>query len=82
MTLFGIKIIRNFKDKRIRILKSKNFVKLYKARNAAIKKSKGEFIAFLDLGLFRDICKTFSLITLIICSLIDVELRINPEPLQ
>ena len=44
----SIKIIRNFKDKRIRILKSKNFVKLYKARNAAIKKSKGEFIAFLD----------------------------------
>ena len=42
------KIIDRFKDKRIKKFKSKKFVKLYNARNLAIKKSKGKYIAFLD----------------------------------
>ena len=42
-------IIKKFcKDKRIRYYKSKKFLNLYHARNLAIKKTKGAFIAFLD----------------------------------
>ncbi|MFL2889558.1 MAG: glycosyltransferase family 2 protein [Pelagibacteraceae bacterium] len=37
------------KDKRLKYFKSKKFVSLSEARNIAIKKSKGEFIAFLDV---------------------------------
>ena len=42
------KIILEFKDKRIKYYKSKKFLKLYEARNQAIKKSKGKFVCFLD----------------------------------
>ena len=41
-------IIKSFNDNRIRYFKSKRFTNLYDARNQAIKKSKGEFICFLD----------------------------------
>jgi len=42
-------IIKKFKkNKKIKYYKSKVFLNLYHARNLAIKKSKGEFIAFLD----------------------------------
>tara|TARA_B100000575_G_C23074534_1_gene618906 strand:- start:410 stop:1201 length:792 start_codon:yes stop_codon:yes gene_type:complete len=41
-------IINSFKDKRIRVYKSKVFTSLYKARNLAIKKTKGRYICFLD----------------------------------
>ena len=42
------KIIRNFNDKRIKYYFSKRHYKLYKARNLAVKKCKGDFICFLD----------------------------------
>ena len=42
------KIIKKFKDRRIRYFKSKKFNSLYLARNLAIKKAKGKYIAFLD----------------------------------
>ncbi len=41
--------IKNFlKDKRIKYFKSKSFLNLYNARNQAIKKSRGKYLAFLD----------------------------------
>ena len=43
------KIIKNYKDKRVKIFKSKTFNRLYKARNLAIKKCKGKYICFLDV---------------------------------
>ena len=42
------KIIKSFKDNRIKYFKSKKFLSLYSARNLAVKKAKGEFISFLD----------------------------------
>ena len=42
------KIIKSFKDNRIKYFKSKKFLSLYSARNQAVKKAKGEFISFLD----------------------------------
>tara|TARA_Y100001970_G_scaffold273265_2_gene371232 strand:+ start:432 stop:1187 length:756 start_codon:yes stop_codon:yes gene_type:complete len=42
------KIIKNFKDNRIKYFYSKNFFTLYKSRNLAIKKAKGKYISFLD----------------------------------
>ena len=42
-------ILKSFKDKRIKYFKSKNFSKLYNARNLAINKAKGKFISFLDV---------------------------------
>ena len=41
-------ICKEFKDKRIKYFCSKKFQSLYKARNEAIKKTKGELISFLD----------------------------------
>ena len=41
-------IINSFKDKRIRVYRSKTFTSLYKARNLAIKKTRGKYICFLD----------------------------------
>jgi len=46
------KIVRSFKDKRIKYFRSKNFSSLYKARNLAIKKARGKFISFLDVDDF------------------------------
>ena len=43
------KIIKQYKDKRINYYKSNKYLKLYDARNKAIKKSKGEYITFLDV---------------------------------
>ena len=42
------KILKSFKDKRIRYFYSKKFTNLHQARNLAIKKAKGEFVSFLD----------------------------------
>lgn len=41
-------ILKKFKDKRIKYYKSSKTLKLYDARNQAIKKSKGKYICFLD----------------------------------
>ena len=43
------KILKSFKDKRIRYFYAKKRTELHKARNLAIKKTRGEFIAFLDV---------------------------------
>jgi glycosyltransferase involved in cell wall biosynthesis len=42
------KILQSYEDKRIQYYRSENFTSLGEARNQAIMKSKGEFIAFLD----------------------------------
>ena len=42
------KIVSGFKDRRIKKFQSDTFHKLYKSRNLAIKKCKGEYISFLD----------------------------------
>lgn len=42
------KMIKRFNDKRIKYFKSNIFLKLYNARNLAIKKCKGEYVCFLD----------------------------------
>ena len=42
------KILKSFKDKRIKYFFSKNYFKLYDARNRAVQKAKGKFICFLD----------------------------------
>lgn len=44
----SVSIAKSFKDKRVKIFHSKNYQKLYKARNSAIKKTTGKFISFLD----------------------------------
>jgi len=41
-------VIKNFKDKRIKYYESKKYLKLYEARNEAIKKTRGKYICFLD----------------------------------
>ncbi len=42
-------IVKKFKkDKRVRYYRSKSFLNLYHARNLAIKKTRGELVAFLD----------------------------------
>jgi glycosyltransferase involved in cell wall biosynthesis len=42
-------IYKNFNDKRLRYFYSKTHTSLYEARNLAIRKTKGNFIAFLDV---------------------------------
>ena len=42
------KIFKNIKDKRFKYYKTKKKIKLYASRNFALKKAKGEYIAFLD----------------------------------
>ena len=42
------KILKSFRDKRIKYYKSLRLLNLYDARNYAINKSKGKFLAFLD----------------------------------
>ena len=42
-------IIKKISDKRIKYFKTEKFLKLYEARNLAIKKAKGQYIAFLDV---------------------------------
>ena len=44
----SISIIKEFKDKRIKIYQSKIFLNLYSARNHAIQKATGKYITFLD----------------------------------
>jgi len=41
-------IYKSFKDKRLKYYYAKKFTSLYEARNLAIEKSNGEYIAFLD----------------------------------
>ena len=41
-------IFKSFDDKRFKYFKTKRKLKLYKARNLALKKCNGEFITFLD----------------------------------
>ena len=41
-------ILQSFKNKKFKYFKSKKFTSLYVARNLAIKKTKGEFISFID----------------------------------
>ena len=48
----SLKILRKHKDKRIKYFYAKKNTTLYEARNLAIKKSKGKFIAFLDVDDF------------------------------
>ncbi len=43
------KIIKKFKDKRIKYFKSEKFQNLYHSRNLAIKKAKGKYVGFLDV---------------------------------
>ena len=43
------KILKNFSDNRIHYFEAEKFTKLYEARNLAIKKAKGQYIAFLDV---------------------------------
>ena len=42
-------VLKKYKDRRIKYFKSKKTYPLYKARNLAIAKSKGELISFLDV---------------------------------
>ena len=45
----SIKIIKSFKDKRIKLYKSKSLKNLYQARNLALNKCNGKYICFLDV---------------------------------
>ena len=46
------KILFTFKDKRIKYFYSNKNIKLYEARNKAIKKASGKYITFLDVDDF------------------------------
>ena len=48
----SLKILKKFKDERIRCFSSKKRTVLYDARNHALRKAKGKFIAFLDVDDF------------------------------
>lgn len=48
----SLKIIKSFKDKRIKILRTKKCLSLYAARNKALNYCKGSFITFLDVDDF------------------------------
>lgn len=48
----SLKILKSFKDKRIRCFLSKKRTVLYDARNQALRRAKGKFIAFLDVDDF------------------------------
>ena len=43
------KIIKSYKDKRIKYFFSKKKINLYHARNLALKKTKGKYVSFLDV---------------------------------
>lgn len=43
------KILKSYKDKRIRYFFSKKKINLYHARNLALKKTKGKYVSFLDV---------------------------------
>ena len=45
----SLSIAKSFHNKKIKIFKSKKYLKLYDARNFAIKAAKGKFISFLDV---------------------------------
>ena len=53
----SIENVRRYKDKRIQIHSSKKFLKLYHARNEALKKTKGKYICFLDVDDYWEITK-------------------------
>ena len=46
------KILKSFKDKRIKYFRASTRTVLYKARNLALQKAKGKFVAFLDVDDF------------------------------
>ena len=43
------KIVKSYDDKRIKYFYSKKKLKLYEARNQAVKKAKGIYLSFLDV---------------------------------
>jgi len=45
----SLKLIKSIKSRKIRVFKSKKKIKLYHARNKALKLSKGKFISILDI---------------------------------
>ena len=45
----SLSIAKSFHNKKIKIFKSKKYLKLYDARNFAVKAAKGKFISFLDV---------------------------------
>ena len=44
----SVKIAKSFFNKKIRVFKSRKFLKLYEARNNALKYAKGKYVSFLD----------------------------------
>lgn len=44
----SVEIVNSLRDKRIKIFRSKKYLKLYRARNLAIRKASGKLICFLD----------------------------------
>lgn len=51
------KIFEEFKDQRLKYYSGDNYAKLYEARNYAISKSSGDYIAFLDVDDLWDVNK-------------------------
>ena len=50
-------IVQSYKDQRIKYFFSKKHTLLYEARNMAIEKSEGEYLAFLDVDDYWDSAK-------------------------